>query len=218
MAKHISIAFLLFLVLVFSFESCKKAIPPNGKVKGRTYRNQSSGPTIIDTLSYSYDQQGRVISIQHITGKETYVYSGNSYIYTPVSGAPITGILNNQGLVTSTSNGESYTYDNDGYLISDIDTILSRYYTISNGNILADSQIHNGNSSILYYTYSSTVDYRDFGKSFMGKANHNLVLSDSLRGLLTNTQSYTFDSKGRVATETTSGNGILFTGTYSYFD
>jgi hypothetical protein len=219
MAKHISLAFIFLFVLVFSFESCKKTTTPNGKVKGETYRHQFSDTTFIDTLSYSYDQQGRVVVIQHVKGKETYVFSGTSYTYTPVSGTPITGILNSEGLVTSTSDGQSYSYDNNGYLISDIDSILSRYYTISDGNILVDSQANNGHSSIQYFTYSTMVDYRDFGTPIKGRQNHNLTLRDSIRGNQESTIiSYTFDSKSRVSTETISGKGILFTNTYSYFD
>lgn len=218
MTKHTLIASVIIIVLMFSFESCKKSTSPNGKIKGETYRHQFSDTTIIDTLSYSYDQQGRVTVIQHVNGRETYVFSNNSYIYTPVSGAPVTGVLNGQGLVISTSNGASYGYDNNGYLISSTDTILSSYFIIANGNMVADSEVVNGNSSVQHYTHSSKVDYRDFGRSFAGKANHNLVLSDSLNGVPTNTTSYTFDNQGRVSTETISGNGLLLTTTYSYFD
>lgn len=218
MEKHTLVTLILFYVLTISFESCKKINPPNGKVKGETYRHQFSNTTDIDTLSYSYDQQGRVISIQHINGQETYVFNGNSYIYTPLSGVSVTGTLNSQGLVTSISNGFTYSYDQNGYLVSWLGPDFSYYYTIGNGNILEDSEVNNGNSSIQYYTHSSIIDYRDFGRSFEGKQNHNLTLSDSVSVGQKSTISYTFDSKGRVATETITGNGILFVDAFTYFD
>jgi len=218
MARHVFVSLIVFSILVFFFESCKTEITPNGKIKLETYIHQFSDTTIVDTLFYSYDQQGRVVLIQHINGQERYVFTADSCIYIPISGAIIRGTLNHQGLVTSASDGYTYTYNQNGYRISSMSPNLSSYYSIINGNILSDSQVNYGHSSIQEYTYSSIVDYRDFGTYFGGKQNLNLTLRDSIIGRPATIISYTFDSKGRVSTSTTSGNGILFINTYSYFD
>ena len=217
--RSLGLFILIFsLVLGSLLGGCKKASTPNGKIKGQTYWHQFSDTTIIDTLSYTYDQQGRVILIQHVNGSEAYSYSNNSFIYTPVSGPNITGILNNKGLVSSTSDGFIYSYDENGYLLTRSLPTLTDNYTIRGGNIVADSQILNGHSSIQQYLYLDQTDYRDFGRAMYGRANRNLVSSDSILGITKNTAIYTFDNQGRVASETFSGRGVILISKYSYFN
>jgi YD repeat-containing protein len=196
--------------------SCSKKAAVNGKVKSET--STTTGGTAV-TTTYTYDSQGRVISIQDNSGTETYSYSQSNVTKTSVSGQVTIYTLNNQGYAGSNNVGATYTYDNNGYLNGiSVTGVGSESITISNGDAVSATVITTGTITYLY-TFLSNVDYRDFGQSFLGKSNTHVINSYTVTSgsnSTTYTFSYNFDSEGRVLTQTKTGNGQITTTTYTY--
>ena len=195
--------------------SCKKAATVDGHVASITIGG--------NVYTYSYDGQGRLTTYTSSAGSVSLVYSPSSVTISSTSGTSIIP-LNNQGYATSTAS-DVFSYDNNGYLLSDVytngGTTTTTNYSFSGGNL--NSVIAN-NVTTDAYTYLSNTEYRDYGLHFIGKSgsdvsfaplSKNLVNTDQ-SGAVTYQYSYTYDAKGRVQTQTVTGNGTSNTSVYTY--
>ena len=85
---------------------------------------------------FSIDPQG---NLQSATSKSTYEYSPTQiketrYPVGATSPSLITYTLNNQGYITR-GNGNSYQYDNNGYLVKRTNSVEETTYTTDGGNL-----------------------------------------------------------------------------------
>jgi len=204
---------LLLLIPSVSFiSSCKKSTPVDGKVATITIGS--------NVYTFSYDGQGRLTTFTSASGSSSLVYSPSSVTITTGGNSTVVP-LNNQGYATS-AGGDVYSYDNNGYLLSDVyNGTTTTNYSFNGGNL---TSVISNNVTTDAYSYLNTTDYRDYGLHFIGKSGSdinfapksaNLVNTDQ-SGAVTYQYSYTFDAKGRVQTQTVTGNGGSSTSVYSY--
>jgi len=223
MRKLLNIGTMLTLAAsVFFISGCKKSSSPNGLIATYTQVISDNGVNTTTVYTFSYDGQNRLTEYQ-ATGKVPITFAYSSGQVTQTQGTSITIYsLNSQGLATSDNQGNTYVYDNNGYLTAQTNTAqgTSATYTISNGDVLSEVSTSAGVTTNYAYTFLSTADYRSNGTSFLGKSNVNLVNSETISnpGTSTYTFSYTFDSKGRVQTQQVVSNGETITDTYTYTD
>ena len=204
---------LLLLIPSVSFiSSCKKSTPVDGKVATITVGSSVS--------TFTYDTQGRLTTYTTASGSTSLVYSPSS-VTISAGGNSVVVPLNNQGYA-STAGLDVYSYDNNGYLLSDVyNGTTTTNYSFNGGNL---TSVISNNVTTDAYSYLNTTDYRDYGLHFIGKGGSyvdftpkstNLINTD-LSGAVTYQYSYTFDAKGRVQTQTVTGNGGSTTSVYSY--
>jgi YD repeat-containing protein len=201
---------------------CKKAPAVNGLVASYSESQTSNGQTTNTTFIYTYDGQGRLTEFQPSNSTpQTFAYGSGSV--TIIDGSTtIILTLNSAGLATMDNQGNTYVYDNNGYLITTSNPTAgaSSTNTISNGNIANSTSTSNGVTTNFGYTYLSTVDYRNYGQAYLGKSSADLIntLSISNPNTTTYTFSYTYDSKGRVQTQTVIAGTTTDIRTYTYTD
>lgn len=210
-----SLVVILALGGVMVSTSCKKN-SVNGRVKSTTSTTTGQNPV---TTTYSYDGQGRVLTIQDNSGTESYSYGPSTVTVTNVQGQTTIYTLNNQGYAGSDNQGLTYSYDNSGYLTAvAAQGGGSQTSTYQNGDEQTRTIVSNGTTTILF-TYLTNTDYRDYGKHFLGKRNShvlNSVTVTSGNNTTTYTFTYNFDDQGRVVTATQTGNNSITTTTYTY--
>jgi hypothetical protein len=185
--------------------------------------------------TYTYDTTGRQIRAQTDTMVTTYGYSAGSVVKTlSLAGSLfITDYTTDaSGHAVSDSKGYTYTYDTNGYLTARYYTSAGSYdsvtYTVSGGNV--DTTVeHQGDaltSSLITttYTYLTTKDSRNFGLSYLGTPNVNLIATQNISQVLNGTSytayyiySYQYDSKGRVSTQNIYNGSANYNTTYKYF-
>jgi YD repeat-containing protein len=188
-------------------------ITPGNQVKTQTIT--AIGVSIITT--YTYDAQGRCVSANENNNLTTYTYGQGTVTINSSTGTTY-GALNSNGLIIRGSDSTYYTYDANGYLIAETNTGTgnSQTNTISNGNLVSEVQTVSGSTVTNTFTYGSSYDSRNFGLAFRGKQSVNLCTSNISSGSTT-TYSYTYDSYGRIATETISQSGPVVSYTYTYY-
>lgn len=146
--RFIGIALLTVLVSV-SFSACSSSSSDDDNNNGngdnpittnkylmKTTLANGKGEVFLEDI-YSYDSNNRISKINAIShfanvsaDSYSYSYADNSIL---VNG--ITYTVSN-GRITSTSNGVSFTYDNDGYLTSASKNGNTLTYTWSGGNLI----------------------------------------------------------------------------------
>jgi hypothetical protein len=189
----------------------------------------------MDTFVYTYDSNGRQISNTTDTVVTSYVYaSGTVTMNISLAGEQLTTVYNTNtaGLATSDTKGNSYGYNNLGYLPILAYPVTGGYdsthYAIVNGN--TDTSIQHqvdaatNNTITTTYTYLSTIDSRNFGLAFLGKQNTNLISSENITQNINGatytssyTYTYTFDSQGRVVQQLQSSGSATYTASYTYY-
>ena len=223
--KNFRLILLVSFFAIF-YSSCKKDNTTDSDtsvVPKISCMNGGAGIVLGGSHFYYYDSKGRLIkekdSINRYNIYSNYTYTDSAIILNTVhaNGDLSTQILylNSKGLVTYVKeNGVQnvlykYEYNSDNYLIKKQFGLEGKLgsttitHNIVNGNVVSDT-------TILYtpfkrkttcnYTYLSnlnTTGNENFGMSFWGKSNKNLV-SYYIAGSDTIKYNYTFDSKGRV--------------------
>ncbi len=215
--------YLLFIAIVpagLTLTGCKKAASVDGHVLTQTEAYTANGQTTNTVTTFSYDDQGRQVLASPTAGTPTTTsYSSSSIVQT--TGASVTTYqLNSKGQAVSDNNGYTYTYDNNGYLITiSQNSANSQVNTISGGNVTGEVINNNGQQTTLSFSYGTDKDYRNTGVSFLGKNNTNLATAATYASgqtTVTYVIAHTFDSKGRVLTETITGGGTSDVYTYTY--
>ena len=222
MKKIIYTSSTLFLIAaVLLIGSCKKTTV-NGLVKSTADSYTSNGQTTNSTAIYTYDGQNRLTEYQPGSGTPTTISYGSGSV-TVTQGSSVTIYqLNSSGYATSDNQGNIYVYDNNGFNTTTTNTgaNTTNVFSISNGNVSSEQSTVNGVTTTYAYTYLSTADYRTYGLKFLGKNSVNLVNTESISNPNTTTYtfSYTFDSKGRVQTQTYISGTTTDVTTYTYVD
>lgn len=180
----------ILLLLILLLETCKKDnnFTNQYRIKSTTIRT-NNGLSYID--HFVYDSIGRLTEDYH-DGSNFVIY--NYYpdkiieiSQTSLQSSIDTLYLNSLGLVSYTTSGYSYTYDNNGYLLQQIYTHSGYRDTltniISNGNEVSYQNDQHQSSSDTYFsrndTYSNDIDTRYWGVFFLGKSNKNLLRNSS---------------------------------------
>lgn len=183
-----------------------------------------------ETSTYTYDAQGRITreddsdgsysTVTYGTGQLTFAsfdstgQAYGSYVYQ----------TNSDGYVVS-GQGGTYTYNSDGRLLSTSYTDSTQTFTTTNeytdGNLTRSSR---STTDYTTYTYlTDKVETRMEGtQTLLGKPSYNLVSTSSEHydGQTPYTNTYTYDSQGRVSTQTRteSGGSTPDVTSYTYFD
>ncbi len=235
--KRSTTLLLSFLFVSVFFSACKKNNPTPvtvtvSKVKSQIITSPSGVP---DTTVYTYDNAGRQITSLEDTLHTTYTYGTNTVTMSYFLAGQNFGTIyytNVNGLATSDSRRFAYTYSSWGYLTTLSYTATGVYdstlYLVSGGNVdttirhQVDSATDNRVTTV--YTYLSTVDSRDYGLSFLGKKNTNLINTETVTQVINGSTytvsyvySYTFDNKGRVTQQVKSSGTATYTTVYTYF-
>lgn len=162
-----------------------------------------------DTSVYTYDNTGRLLSeTRNRQLFRSYSYNGYSVDITDTSGTYV-AYFDDSGYIRTDSRGHVYLYDENSYITSDGDGTF--YY-----NARGDKTSASYSSGNVSFTYAvGQYDTRYYGKPLFGRASRDLVTLQKIRfGTSINVSySYTFDSQGRVATQTDSNGEIT---TYQY--
>ena len=226
------------IAMVFLLAGCQKdKAVSNGSVTVSLVKSQiSTSPTgVMDTFIYTYDSNGRQLSNKTDTVVTSYVYaSGTVTKNIALAGEVFTTVynINNAGLATSDTKGNSYGYNALGYLTILVPITIGGYdstlYTIVNGNI--DSALQHqvdaatNNTVTTTYTYLSTIDSRNFGLAFLGKQNTNLINTENITQVINGTTytssytyTYTFDTQGRVVQQLKASGSDTYTTSYTYY-
>jgi YD repeat-containing protein len=215
---------------------CKKDPASTATTTSRVKTESTSSQTgIAYAVSYVYDSSGRQVQSTNDTIVTTYVYAMDTITKTIALAGHhfITGYsADASGRIVSDSKFFKYGYDADGYLTSLSYTGNGRFdstvYTISGGNIssvvLHQVDSATDNRVITSYTYLSNRDTRDYGMSAYGKANANLIGTQSItqvnNGSTTTanyTYTYSYDAQGRVTQQVRSSGSVSYTTTYTYY-
>jgi YD repeat-containing protein len=183
-----------------------------------TNSNSTTGASTL--YSYSYDAQNRETELQISDGTPptTYTY-GQGTVTKTVGTATTIYTLNNAGLAASDNQGNTFTYDGNGYMISETNPNgSSTTNTVTGNNIVTTVQTTSTGTTTTYsFTFLSNPNTLKFGLTFAGTASANLPGSETINGFKY-PLSYTYDSHGRVQTEKiVSGNTILLR-TYTYIN
>jgi len=214
-----------FLSSVLFLGSCKKTTSVNGLVQTEVEVATVNGVATTTNFTFTYDGQGRQI-LKQVSGSTvssvSYNYGSSGQVVQTTTGTnagTVTYTLNSQGLASSDGTN-TYSFTN-GYLTTEDDAAgNSLNSTVSNGNVTGTTVVEGGVTTIYAYQFSTTQDYRNFGLSFLGKRNTDLVSSESVTSTGTPTQytiTYTYDSQGRVLQQTlTPGGSTSYVYTYTY--
>ena len=175
----------------------------NGRLKKITYANGS-------WIQYSYDDVNKTFASVTSAGEETSTVYNDAFLpvsYTDESGTITTYTYNDKFQMTKevVENEETkYTYDGSGHLqkmevIGGEDNSTTTYTYDNNGNVIHE-QCGDSNS---YYTYDSN---KNVLVSATLKENYEGEIPTAYDSSLTcfDTIVYTYDSSGRVLTETNS--------------
>ncbi len=117
--------------------------------------------------------------------------------------------------------GTYNTYDANGYLISQNESVdflgtnitTTRTYLYTNGNVSKMTEESDGKSTVTTYDYyadkTNKLINNNIGALFIGKPNANLVKTETVDGILSNSYVYDYDSKSNPTKQTaTDANGV----------
>ena len=200
-------AVILLAVLTVSFQNV------NVRNKVKTIVSSSENETFL----FSYDSLGRLETTEdkQRNAKSFYNYSIKDsvvIIYLATDKHSRTQkkyFLDSNGHI-SDSPGIICTYDREGFLIkTEQPTLLLpeiEIDSIANGDIVKIAVFSDAKlKSTTKFTFYKTIDNRDLGQHFHGRGNTHLIktatYTDSYATIESN-RTYTFDTLGRVSTET----------------
>jgi hypothetical protein len=218
MKKNLTyVSILLLLVMLTGITSCKKDSVNPCKVKSIIYDNGSTK----DTTTYSYNNDGNLITQTSSGYSAVYSYYGSSIIRTSTSGSTTSRdsiVLNSNGLIKERyeygSSGELdrriiYTYDSNNNLSSFVTTNYPALTTetdvlaYSDGDMITDTNGSDVGTYEYYSDKSSAIgDYiylfqlSNFG-AFYIKTKH--LLKTQTNGPDIYNYSYTFNADGTVS-------------------
>ncbi|HVZ96154.1 MAG TPA: hypothetical protein VG847_04715 [Chitinophagaceae bacterium] len=187
-------------------------------VSGFTNVNSSTGAST--TYSFTYDDQNRQTGETISDGTSPISYSYGSGTVTKTQGTVTTiYTLNNAGQATSDNQGNTYTYDGNGFMISETNPNgASTTNTVSNGNITSTVQTPSAGASITYtFTFTGKPNTIKFGLNFLGSINTSLIQTEGINGV-SYSFTYAYDSYGRVQTLKIVSGPTTLTRTYTYIN
>jgi YD repeat-containing protein len=183
-----------------------------------SFTNVNSATGASTTYTYSYDSQNRLIQLQISDGTPTSTFTYGTGTVTRIQGTTTTVYtLNAAGFAASDNQGNTYTYDGNGYLTEESNPNgASTINTISNGNVTSSVQTTSAGVTTTYsYTYLSNPNTLLNGVTFLGTPDASLVQTEGINGI-SYPFSYTYDSHGRASTETIVSGSTKLIRTYTY--
>ena len=188
-------------------------------------------------ILFTYDAQGRITKIVNNDPEgistTTYTYETGKIVAKEVENEyVITYLLNDKGLITSSTNEEgdksSYTYDANEQLLNIKEETWETNITWQNGNVTKQSLKDNGQEYDTFeYTYSineykgnlgwfvggiNEIDAFLMDYGYMGKRNKNLLQKEGNYS----SYEYTLDTEGYVSTIKATSEGEVTTYTITY--
>jgi hypothetical protein len=244
--------YLLFamLIAIITTSSCKKDNKNTTSSFPRILKENILYGQQTYSITYQYDDNFRVTKIVQLDGKiKTYNYVDSTVMVKTFNreGTAMISIetytLNSKGLAKSlhgtgtygsrTSTwSETYEYDGSGYLVKEVfsstlETGHTAYYSILDGNMVAEAFLYDGQSDSTSYKFlpntTNTIGNENTGISFLGKQNVNLFNwmneKSSTHGTSPYICTYEFDNLNRVAKRIRTEEGVsTLTSTYIYAD
>jgi YD repeat-containing protein len=183
-----------------------------------SFTNTNSSTGASTTYTYSYDSQNRLIQLQISDGTPTSTFTYGTGTVTRTQGTTTTiYTLNAAGFVASDNQGNTYTYDDNGYLVNETNSDgASTINTISNGNVTSSVQTTSTGTTTMYsYTFITNPNTLLNGVTFLGTPDKSLVQTEGINGI-SYPFSYTYDSHGRASTETIVSGSTKLIRTYTY--
>jgi YD repeat-containing protein len=185
-----------------------------------SFTNSNSTTGASTTYTFTYDGQNRETGEQISDGTPTVTYTYGSGTVTKTQGTTTTiYTLNNAGFAASDNQGNTYTYDGNGYMTNETNPNgASTVNTVSNNNIVNTVQTTSAGATTTYsFTFASNPNSLKFGLTFLGAINANLIQSEGINGV-NYPFSYTYDSHGRVQTEKIISGPTTLLRTYNYIN
>jgi YD repeat-containing protein len=220
------------LICFYLFSSCSKSSSSgsnnNNNGGGGTtvsdlvasFTNNNSSTGVNTVYTFSYDSQNRLIEEQISDGTPTAAYSYGTGTVTKTQGTTTTVYtLNNAGYAASDNQGNTYTYDANGFMTNETNPNgSSTVNTISNNNIVSTVQTPAGGSATTYtFTFGTKPNTLKFGNTFLGAPDTDLIQSEGINGV-NYPFTYTYDSHGRVQTEKIVSGSTTLLRTYTYIN
>ncbi len=217
---------LIAVIITVAFASCKKDNPPKPVCRIITI-TPSSGGALPYNLSYNTD--GKLVTSSHGTSITTFSYSANTIIQSTTNGGVFgskeTITLNAYGLasnVRTETNVAGTIWSNTLYEYSGAELIKSTdtnsagdpvdisTFTWSGGNIVSITS-GSSTSTLAYYTDkpAQTGDYFSLLQLLFGFDIYRVknAIKSSTDGSSATNISYTYDTDGKIASITVTGNG-----------
>lgn len=223
---------LLATVLLLTVNACKKSTPspnPNtgtsGLLKSMTSIVTNSGHTDTLITTFTYDSQNRVITqimtAFAVSSTTTYAYYTDSVVMV-TSGVSITYHLNSAGAKTSDNLGDTWTYNSNGYLSSELTASgYTTTYTYNSLNQLAtQTNVAAGVTTTDTYSYSSNPIGTASTTWQMGKSTGALPATDiNVKNGVTTTTTYTYvlNAQNKLGTETVTSSAAGTSPVITYF-
>ncbi len=186
----------------------------NGSIARFVEKNPSADTS---TIELAYD--GKIVTAS-VNGNALNTYYLNSKGYADSI------ILDFQGFIRM---GTYNTYDANGYLVSQNESIeflgtnitTARTYVYTNGNVSKMTEESDGKTTVTTYDYyadkANKLINNNIAALFIGKPNANLVKTETVDGVLSNSYAYDYDSKSNPTKQTaTDSNGVKNIFVYSW--
>lgn len=186
----------------------------NGSIARFVEKNPSADTS---TIELAYD--GKIVTAS-VNGNALNTYYLNSKGYADSI------ILDFQGFILM---GTYNTYDANGYLVSQNESIeflgtnitTARTYVYTNGNVSKMTEESDGKTTVTTYDYyadkANKLINNNIAALFIGKPNANLVKTETVDGVLSNSYAYDYDSKSNPTKQTaTDSNGVKNIFVYSW--
>ena len=229
--KKLSLIVIASLSLAILIEGCTKSSSTgnnnnnnnnNGAVSDlvANFTNTNSSTGVTTTYSFTYDAQNRITGETISDGSPTASYSYGTGTVTKIQGTTTTVYtLDNAGHAVSDNQGNTYTYDGNGFLTNESNPSgASTVNTISNSNIATTVQTTSTGTTTNYsFTFMANPNSLKYGLDFLGAPDANLIKSESINGV-SYSFSYTFDSHGRVQTLKIVSGPTTLSRTYTYIN
>jgi YD repeat-containing protein len=213
----------------FLFSSCSKSSSGNNGGGGgggttvsdlvASFTNNNSSTGVNTVYTFNYDAQNRLIEEQISDGTPTATYSYGNDTVTKTQGTTTTVYaLNNAGVVASDNQGNTYTFDANGFMTNETNPNgSSTTNTVSSGNIVSTVVVSGGTTTNYTFTFTSKPNTLKFGNAFLGAPDADLIQSEGINGV-SYPFTYTYDSYGRVQTEKIVSGSTTLLRTYTYIN
>ena len=224
---NIFIAIIIGGILLIT--SCKKSVPQpvSSPVKSQYSIITNNGVTDSSTTTFTYNSSNQVLTqITTTTSSATidsiiYAYvQGAVIVYTSALHSTVTYSLNSQGFAATDNLGDSWTYNNPGYLISGTSTLNgTTSYNYNTGYQLVSTVLISGNdTTTTTYTYcNQSVPTSSNWQSGLniGSLWVTQVTTSSFSGTTTRNATYVLNGYN-ITMSTITGSGYSNITTYSY--
>src|SRR5579862_5920542 len=197
MKKTSPVLFAAALFCLFLFSGCSKSGSSGSNNTGggggtvsdlvASFSNNNSSTGVTTVYSFAYDSQNRLIEEQISDGTPTASFSYSTDTVTKTQGTTTTVYaLNNAGYAASDNQGNTYTYDANGYMTNETNPNgSSTVNTITNNNIVSTVQVAAGGGTTTTYsfTFAGKPNTLKFGLTFLGAIDADLIQSEGINGI-----------------------------------